>query len=116
MLLNAEPALLTLPDQQGTPPAHHASAQETPDMLCTLLDFAPPKKLAVAALDVNAREGMMGRTCLHYAVAYNRPRAAALLVGRGADVEARDNEGKTAMDYATELSEGKEEMLAALRG
>lgn len=54
-------------------------------------------------------------TCLHYAVAFHRLPAAAALISRGARGDIQDSEGMTAMDYATQLTEGKEEMLAALK-
>ena len=39
-----------------------------------------------------------------------------MLVSRGAQVDSQDSEGRTPIDYAMELVEGKEEMLAVLRG
>ena len=55
-------------------------------------------------------------TCLHYAVAFHRVQAAALLVSRGARVDIQDSEGMTTIDHASVLTEGREEMLAALKG
>ena len=50
-------------------------------------------------------------------MAYNRLQNATVLVGRGADVEAADSEGKTCMDYANALGDGDRElMLNALAG
>lgn len=55
-------------------------------------------------------------TFLHYAVVFHRLQVVAVLVSRGARVDIQDSEGKTAMDYASILTEGREEMLAALKG
>lgn len=114
MLLDAEPALLTLPDHQGTHPSHLTCTQTSLETLKTLLNFNPPKKSPVA-LDVNARDPVQC-TCLHYAVGYNRLEMATVLVASGAQVDSQDSEGKTPMDYAMQLTEGKDEMLAVLRG
>lgn len=114
VLLNAKPTFLTFPDHQGSLPSHHASIHSTAETLNILLNFKPPKNSSVV-LDVNQTD-KSSRTCLHYAVAYGRLEAAAALVSRGAQVDVEDGEGKTVMDYAMELTDGKEEMLAVLRG
>ena len=55
-------------------------------------------------------------TPLHYAVTYYKEDCAALLVSRGAMIDMQDSVGRTAMDYALELVDGKEKMLAILKG
>jgi len=39
-----------------------------------------------------------------YAARYNRPTAVQLLLERGADIKARDNDGMTALDLAKKLA------------
>lgn len=115
MLLTFEPSLLTLLDNKGSSPSHYASVQATTDYLRILLGFSPPKNSTVR-LDINAVNELQ-RTALHYAVAHNRMGSAELLVSKGAEVEMRDDSGKTALEYAMDLiDEEKEEMLAILRG
>lgn len=114
VLLDADPSLLTLPGRQGSTPLHHAAIQDTADCLCVLLDFRPPKNSPVSGLDVQTDQSLW--TCLHYAVAYFRLESVAALISRGARVDIKDSDGKTAVDHASSLEEGKEEMLAALRG
>lgn len=116
MLLEASPSLLTLADHQSILPIHHASAQSSPDSLNVLLNFKPSKRSSIQAkVDLWARDQLQ-QTCLHYSVAYNRLEVARVLVARGAEISVKDSEGKSPVDYATQLSEGKEEMLEALRG
>ena len=50
-------------------------------------------------------------------MAYNCRQNVILLVDRGAQVEAADEEGRTPVDYANGLEDGKRDpMLAALTG
>ena len=58
--------------------------------------------------DVNAR----GETILHRAVICHNPFAVKWFLGKGADKDVKDAEGKTARDYAVEYKNGK--VLAAL--
>ncbi len=113
VLLNASPSLLTLPDHQGSTPLHHATIQDSTDCLHTLLGYVPPK--GSVPLDVNHTD-LSQWTCLHYAVAYYNLECVSLLVGSGAGVSVEDREGKTVLDYASDLSEGREQMLAILKG
>ena len=114
VLLDASPALLTLPGREGSIPLHCAALRGTTDCLCVLLDYAPPKNSPVQ-LDLNQTDHSLW-TPLHYAVAYYRLETAAMLIGRGGRMDMEDSEGKTAADRAESLEEGKEEMLAVLRG
>lgn len=112
--MDASPALLTLPGHEGSTPLHHAALQDTTDCLHVLLDYTPPKNSPVQ-LDLNQTDHSLW-TPLHYAVAYYKLGTAALLVGRGARIDLEDSEGKTVVDHVECLEEGKEEMLAVLRG
>lgn len=116
MLLDASPALLTLPGpgHEGSTLLHHSALQDTGDCLRILLDYRPPKNCPVQ-LDLNQTDHSLW-TCLHYAVAYYRLESAAILVSRGARVDMEDSEGKTVVDHAESLEEGKEDLLAVLRG
>lgn len=87
--------------------------QDTLESLDVLLSYKPPKSSSVE-LDVNMLDHQQ-RTCLHYAVVLNRLEAATVLISRGAKVDIKDSEGRTVMDYAMELTSGKEEMIVILR-
>jgi len=113
VLLNACPSLLTLTDHQGSLPSHHACIENEIKGLDTLLSFNPPKHSSLM-LDLNQTD-QTNLTCLHYAVAYNRVEAAAILTSKGAQASVEDGEGKTALDYALELADGRDRMLAVLR-
>lgn len=75
---------------QGAPPPLVAAIQaEAWELVTRLLEFQP---------DINATfEGM---TPLHYAIEKGKPSIARELVKAGADVNARDNNGRTPIFYA----------------
>ena len=115
VLLSAHPSLLTHADAKGASPLHHAAVQKLPQLLELLFSYKLPKKSKVS-LDVNCKN-TSGWTPLHCAVAYNCRQNVILLVDRGAQVEAADEEGRTPVDYANGLEDGKRDpMLAALTG
>lgn len=53
-------------------------------------------------VDLNARCGLLNRTALHYAVEFRKLMTVKHLIDRGIDVEAKDDEGMTALDIARE--------------
>lgn len=133
MLQIACPLLLALPDIHGGTPLHYTSTKKSPEYIQLLLSHKLPTK--VEALDVNCRD-QFDRTPLHCAVACNRPenvkvcihcRLASdlkltfllfmfqILIGKGAQVDVVDNEGRSPKDFARELEEGSE-MIAILEG
>lgn len=101
-------------DAKEAYPLHHASVQKSPGFLELFLSYKLPKKSKVS-LDINCKN-RSGRTPLHCAVAYNQLQNVILLVSRGAQVGAADDEGRTCLDYANDLGEGDREIvLAALQ-
>ncbi|MGY3794993.1 ankyrin repeat domain-containing protein [Aquimarina sp. 433] len=70
-------------------------------------DLETVAKMIEDGSDVNLRIG--GKTPLMYAARYNRADVIRLLVGKGAVVGAKDNQGNTAMKLA-ELANAKEAM------
>ena len=54
------------------------------------------------------------QTCLHWAVLHSRYDAAILLLSKGADRNATDNDGKTFIDLARQLG-APEDILSKLR-
>lgn len=65
----------------------------------------------VVNCQVNNTRNAIGETPLMYAVRSGRVRVIKQLLKAGADVNSRDSEGKTALDYA----EGREKAAAILR-
>ena len=96
--------------------AHSARWQGT-NALLRLLDFEDPAGLALAlslGADVN-ETGPQGATALHHALRRGRSTAClSLLIAQGADLSARDAEGRTAATLAALLGElAALELLAA---
>ncbi len=105
-----------LPDKRGSYLSHYASIQSSSEYIKALVNYRPPKKSqSTVAFDVDVSDQHQ-RTSLHYAVAGGRLEIARDLISKGARVDVEDNEGKTAMNYATELENRREEMDAVLRG
>lgn len=114
VLLFAHPSLITAADAKGASPLHHASVQNSPELLELLLSHKLPKKSKVS-LDINCKNHS-GCTPLHCAVAYNQLQNITLLVSRVAHIGATDDEGRSSVDYANDLGEGDRELvLAALQ-
>lgn len=63
-------------------------------------DIDQVKKLIDSGIDLDMRNGS-GRTPLHIASLYNRRNIAELLIGAGANVNAKDKEGETALYLAS---------------
>ncbi len=62
--------------------------------------------------DVNSKDGRTGWTLLHIAVRNKQTQIAQLLIDKGADVNAKDNHGKTPMHLAVES--GQKAIVEAL--
>jgi ankyrin repeat protein len=58
------------------------------------------KKLLAKGADVNTKEPQRGRTPLHIAALRGRLKAAELLIAAGADLNAKDNGGRTPLWFA----------------
>ncbi len=71
------------------------------------------KKLLSKGADVNAKDPRQGDTPLHIAARRGSRKAAELLVGAGANVNAKDKDGHTPLWFAKK--EGKTEMIEFLR-
>ena len=59
-------------------------------------------ELVHATLPAEASRGVAGRSGLHLAVQADRPEVAELLLGAGADMDARDAQGRTALHDSIE--------------
>jgi len=70
-------------------------------------DFDTVAKMIEEGANVNLR--LEGKTPLMYAARYNRVDIIRLLVGKGASLKAKDNNGNTAMEFA-ELANASEAM------
>jgi uncharacterized protein len=76
-------------------------------------DGARAETLLASGVDINSRD-KRGFTPLMYAAANDRVETIALLVRRGADVNARSDIGETAVICAIRYGRGKPETLKAL--
>lgn len=90
-------------DEQGDSALHHAVAEAQIEVVNVLLKRAN--------IDVNLRNNK-GETPLHLAGSRGRPKTVALLIEKGAELNAVDNIGKTALCWAA--SEGRPETIQAL--
>jgi ankyrin repeat protein len=78
---------------------------------------APPRRGTAAvrlllSRGANVNVPYARSTALHQAVMHGNPEAAALLIAAGADVDAKDREGKTPLDRA--IAGGRSDVLRAL--
>jgi len=84
---------MSLYDAKSTPPLHFAVSEEREDCFSLLLQ---------AGVDINEVEGHFGQTALHFAVAYSKPGFVQKLIEKGANVEAKDFQGKTPLRLGCE--------------
>lgn len=71
-------------------------------------NFEAGKILIENGADINRSDNRMGRTALMTACQNNRLKFVQLLLDNGALVNIKDNEGKTALDYARETARNAE--------
>lgn len=89
-LLRANPKLVSLADEDGAGPLHHAVAGGHK----AVVEF-----LLASKADVNGKKNN-GVTPLHVAAALGRTEIAKLLHAKGADPKAEDNKGRTPLSLA----------------
>ena len=65
------------------------------------------KQHLAAGADVDVKGGWLGGTPLHYAVGEGRNEIAKLLIAKGADVNAKNKDGKTPLDLAIKFKRPK---------
>jgi len=53
--------------------------------------------------DINAQEGKVGWTPLHFAVLRNKPNIVKVLLQHGVNIDIKDNKGQTPLHYATQM-------------
>ena len=93
----------------GTPPSDISIHDAATDG-----DIEAVQQHLVAGADVNGKDDLDGMTPLHFAVVFRHKEIAELLIGKGADVDAKDDLGLTSLYHAV-IEEQKEiaELLIA---
>jgi ankyrin repeat protein len=84
--------IIDLPNQYGITPLHYACFYGSKEVMDLLLDLG---------VNINAKD-QDGNTCLHFAVKSKNVRVIKKLLVRGGDKKITNNEGKLAIDLASE--------------
>ena len=74
------------------------------------------KQHLAAGTDVNTKDDRYGGTHLHWAAQGGYKEIAELLIAKGADLNAKDEDGKTPLDWAIEWGETKTAALLRKHG
>jgi len=82
-------------------------------LACRVADVGMVELLLQYGASVNMNDSM-GRTPLHHCILKGRHRHAKLLLSRGADSQAMDRDGRTALQYAIDGGTSDEDILALL--
>ena len=77
--------------------------KETLHKTCKKGDIEAVKQHLATGADVNVKGGLFNGTPLHHAAYEDHKEVAELLIAAGADVSAKNNEGRTPLDEAIAL-------------
>lgn len=100
LLLKRFPALRIMGDNQGQSPLHLAAQDNKMDFLSCYLNLSVHDVPFPCQVDI---QNKAGQTPLHRAVMQGQAEATQLLLEKGANPQAQDNENKSPLDYATLL-------------
>ncbi|KAJ3003974.1 hypothetical protein HKX48_001475, partial [Thoreauomyces humboldtii] len=102
-------------DEYGVSPLHWAATSGSTDLVLQLLQAAQRKGIlkpvlaclnapttGVAAVNLLATKDAFGSTALHFASVLNLPDVVRVLIQAGCDPTAKNNDGRTASDLATD--------------
>jgi len=103
-LLLAHGALVNAVSKAGTQPIHDAALGDSADVI---------RELAIHGADINARSRDDGQTALYMAAAMGKMKAVKALIALGADLAAKDSQGRTPLDAAERA--GMTEVVALLK-
>jgi uncharacterized protein len=103
-VLLAHGARVNAISQAGTEPIHDAALGDSAEVI---------RELATHGADINARTRDDAQTPLHIAAAMGKMKAVEALVALGADVTAKDSQGRTPVDAAERA--GLTDVVAFLR-
>ncbi|KAJ1471013.1 ankyrin repeat-containing domain protein [Baffinella frigidus] len=95
LLLLQHGALVSVTDNDGRSPLHHAAIQGQGEVTRILLELKDSQRADVSAQDKEKS------TPLHYAAYMGRESVAMMLLGKEADLQSKTNAGRTPEDTAT---------------